>query len=78
MSILIIGKQENPHVQKLQSDLLELKEEVIVFPEIGRCILPLKQEFRMYIDSEGKRGQELAKKATRVYLVREEKVERIK
>ncbi len=78
MSILIIGNRENPHVQKLQSELQDLADDIIIFPEIGRCILPLKKEFRIYIDSEGKRGQELAKKAARVYLVREEKVERIK
>lgn len=78
MSVLIIGDPGNPHVRRLQNQLQDSKEEVIVFREIGRCISPPDRESRMHIEEEGQRGQQLAGKAKKVYLVRKEKVEQIK
>lgn len=78
MSTLIIGNSANPMVQNLLKKLQSAGEEADVFAEIGRCITPISKESRMRIDMEGQRGQELANRADKVYLVRGEKVERIK
>lgn len=76
--VLLIVDAHTPLVQELSDRYKAFGEEVVVFLEMGRCITPMEKDKRRQIESEGKRGQSLAASANSVYLIRGERVERIK